>query len=132
METEVSRRVASARALRRRTTLAEDALWRHLRKDQLGVRFRRQHGIGPFVVDFCCLPLRLVVEVDGDIHDEDDVSEQDAWRTEYLQQGGFTVRRFRNDDVLHHPDRVIAAIRSSMTSRTPQGSPSPGPVAVEP
>lgn len=93
------------------------------------MRFRRQHGIGPFVVDFCCLPLRLVVEVDGDVHDEDDVSEQDAWRTEYLQQGGFTVRRFRNDDVLYHPDRVLAVIRTYLLTME---SPSPGSVADEP
>lgn len=114
MESRVSRRVASARDLRQRLTPAEAALWDRLRRQQLGVTFRRQHPVGPFVVDFCCLPARLVVELDGSIHDLDDVREQDAWRTGHLEARGFTVLRFPNDDVLSRPDTVIAAIRARL------------------
>ena len=77
-----ARKVAAARDVRQRQTPAETRLWAALRRNQLGVPFRRQHIIGPFVVDFCGLPARLVIEVDGDIHDQDDVRDQDAWRTE--------------------------------------------------
>ncbi len=64
------------------------------------------------MVDFCCVPAKLIVELDGSIHDLADVREQDAWRTEYLEERGFTVVRFANDDVLSHPETVIATIRN--------------------
>ncbi len=111
MDNPVSRRVAAARHLRRRQTSAEVALWARLRRQQLGVTFRRQHIVGPFVVDFCCQTARLIVELDGSIHDLDDVREQDAWRTEYLEARGFTVVRFVNEQVLSQPETVITAIR---------------------
>ena len=111
MDGTVSRRVASARDLRQRQTSAEAALWSRLRRQQLGVTFRRQHVIGPFVVDFCCLTARLIVELDGSIHDLENMREQDAWRTKYLEERGFTVIRFTNDDVLTQSEAVIAAIR---------------------
>ena len=112
MNTPVSRRVAAARDLRQRQTPAEAALWARLRRQQLGVVFRRQHIVGPFVVDFCCLPARLIVELDGSIHDLEDVREQDAWPTEYLQARGFTVVRFTNNDVLSQPETVITTIKA--------------------
>lgn len=115
MKIRVSQQVASARDLRQRLTPAESALWARLRRQQLGMTFRRQHAIGPFVVDFCCLPARLVVELDGAIHDLEDVREQDAWRTGYLEERGFTVVRFSNDDVLSCPDTVIATIRDRLS-----------------
>ena len=111
MDSTVSRRVAAARDLRQRQTPAEAALWDRLRRQQLGVTFRRQHVVGPFVVDFCCLPARLIVELDGSIHELSDIREQDAWRTEYLEERGFTVVRFTNDDVLSRLKTVIAASR---------------------
>ena len=114
MDSTVSRRVTAARDLRQRQTPSEAALWSRLRRQQLGVTFRRQHVVGPFVVDFCCLTARLVVELDGAIHDLEDVREQDAWRTEYLEERGFTVIRFTNDDVLSQPETVVAAIRGHL------------------
>jgi len=74
-------------------------LWRVLRDRQLsGLKFRRQHAIGPFVTDFCCSSCKLIVELDGAIHDHQ--GEQDQARTEYLQQLGYRVVRFRNEEVL--------------------------------
>ncbi len=86
-----------------------------VRRQQLGVTFRRQHIIGPFVVDFCCQPAQLIVELDGSVHDLDDEREQDAWRTEYLKERGFTVVRFTNDDVLSRPETVVTTIRNLLT-----------------
>ncbi len=115
MDSTVSRRVAAARNLRRRQTPAEAALWARVRRQQLGVTFRRQHIVGPFVVDFCCQPAQLIVELDGSVHDLDDVREQDAWRTGYLEERGFIVARFTNDDVLSRPETVVTAIRNLLT-----------------
>lgn len=102
--------VPAARQLRREQTPAEAALWRLLRGDRLGLPFRRQHVIGRFVVDFCCPAARLVIELDGAVHDSDDAREQDAWREEQLQLLGYNVVRFRNDVVLQSPDLVIDKI----------------------
>ena len=119
MNTPVSRRVAAARDLRQRQTPAEVALWARLRRQQLGVVFRRQHIVGPFVVDFCCLLAKLIVELDGSIHDLADVREQDAWRTEYLEARGFTVVRFTNGQVLSQPDTVTTTIRALLIEQGP-------------
>lgn len=88
-----------SRQLRTRATPAEVALWRILRDRQLsGLKFRRQHAIGPFVTDFCCASIKLIVELDGAIHDQQ--MEQDQTRTEYLEQLGYRVVRFRNEEVM--------------------------------
>lgn len=114
MTKRTERKVAAARDLRQRQTPAETHLWSALRRNQLGVPFRRQHVIGPFIVDFCCLPVRLVIEVDGDVHERDDVRGQDAWRTEYLVSRGFTIMRCTNRDVLTHLDVVLGDIRLAL------------------
>ena len=121
VRTQATRRVAAARDLRRRMTPAELILWDYLRHDAPGLRFRRQHGIGPFVVDFCCLPRRLVVELDGDVHDRDDVQEQDAWRTSYLEARGFTVLRFPNEHILSQVETVLDQIRIAIDAATARG-----------
>jgi very-short-patch-repair endonuclease len=106
--------VPAARQLRREQTLAEAALWRLLRGDRLGLPFRRQHVIGRFVVDFCCPAARLVIELDGAVHDADEVRTQDAWREEQLRALGYDVIRFWNDGVLQSPDLVIEAILAAV------------------
>ena len=106
--------VPAARQLRREQTPAEAALWRRLRGDRLGVSFRRQHVIGRFVVDFCCPAARLVIELDGAVHDADDVRVQDAWREEQLHALGYDVIRFRNDVVLNTPELAIETILAAI------------------
>lgn len=106
--------VTAARALRRRQTPAEATLWDRLRGHQLGYAFRRQHIIAGFVVDFCCPARCLVVELDGAVHDDGDQQRQDTWRTGELTRHGYTVIRFRNDDVLATPDLVIARILAAL------------------
>jgi len=97
-----------ARELRAAMTDAERALWRCLRMRQLdGHRFRRQHPVGPYVVDFACLPSRLVVEVDGGQHSD---SVDDRHRDAFLRGCGFRVLRFWNNEVLGEPDAVCEVI----------------------
>ena len=99
----------SARQLRQTMTPAERVLWPALRRHQLtGLHFRRQHPIGPFILDFYCAAHKLVIEVDGGIHNEQ--IEQDTYRTEHLNAYGYRVLRFRNEDVLTDLTSVLARI----------------------
>lgn len=98
-----------ARQMRHEPTQAEDKLWQRLRRKGLsGYKFRRQHPIDRFIVDFFCAEARLVVEVDGSIHDY--TQEEDALRTEYLESLGLRVLRFTNGEVLQQTDGVIERI----------------------
>jgi very-short-patch-repair endonuclease len=101
-----------ARGLRREMTEAEEVLWRALRGRGVGaLRFRRQHPVGRFVLDFYCPAAKLCVEVDGDIHDEQE--ERDEARTAALATGGYRVLRFRNEEVLNDLPSVIARIEAA-------------------
>jgi very-short-patch-repair endonuclease len=98
-----------AREMRAVPTAAEDALWQRLRNRGVGgMKFRRQHAIERFVVDFYCSEARLVVEVDGEIHEY--TREQDAARQEFLEQQGLRVLRFSNADVRTNIDAVLSKI----------------------
>ncbi len=99
---------AYARELRRNQTPAEAKLWERLRNQQLGAIFRRQQAIGNFVVDFCCLPAKLIIEVDGDSHTER--PNYDATRTRWLERNGWRVMRFTNAQVHEQLDEVMKAI----------------------
>jgi very-short-patch-repair endonuclease len=95
--------------MRSAMTEAELKLWNELRAHRLmGLSFRRQMPIGRFIVDFACPEHRLIVEVDGSHHADDAV--RDKMRTAYLQQQGWRVVRFWNDDVLHDVDSVCTNI----------------------
>jgi very-short-patch-repair endonuclease len=99
----------AVRQLRHDQTRAEDALWEYLRNRQIAnLKFRRQHAIDRFVVDFYCADASLVIEVDGSAHN--DSRAQDALRQDFLESMGLRVLRFPNDDVLNHIDDVIASI----------------------
>ena len=104
-----------ARENRRQPTPAEEQLWQALRGGQLGYRFRRQHAIENYLVDFVCLPAWLVVEVDGAIHQAPEAVEYDNGRTHALQECGFIVVRFTNEEVLHHLPQVLAKIDQHLT-----------------
>jgi primosomal protein N' (replication factor Y) len=105
-----------ARGLRKQMTDAELRLRFHLRRRQMaGFRFRKQHPIGPYVVDFICVEASLVIEVDGSEHLD---CARDAERDEWLRTQGFRLLRFWNDDVLLRTDRVLATILDSLSSST--------------
>ena len=100
---------AKSRQLRREATLPERIVWAVLRNGRLaGLKFRRQHPVGPFVVDFYCHEARLVVEIDGLSHE--DRLEADQRRTEYLNAAGLRVFRITNDDVLEDAEAVARGI----------------------
>jgi very-short-patch-repair endonuclease len=89
-----------ARAMRRKMTQAEVKLWSRIRGDQIGgLRFRRQHAIGPFIADFFCPAKRLIIEVDGDSHFEPEQGQYDKHRTSYFAELGLHELRFTNPDV---------------------------------
>ncbi len=98
-----------ARQMRHAPTDAENALWQLLRNRQVqGAKFRRQHAIERFIVDFICVEAKVVVEVDGAIHDYS--PQEDAIRQEFLESLGLLVLRFSNEDVLHHRAQVVDQI----------------------
>ena len=109
---------AGRRRLRRESTAAERRLWALLRDRKLdGWKFRRQHPVGPYVVDFACLEAGLVVELDGAIHHAQ--AEYDAARDAYLAACGFTVFRLPNALVLERLPEAIAAVRAALGPRPP-------------
>ncbi|MBM4260858.1 MAG: endonuclease domain-containing protein [Deltaproteobacteria bacterium] len=102
-----------ARKLRSATTDAEKKLWACLRANQLfGAKFRRQHPIGPFIADFCCVERALVVELDGGQHAGRLAEDRD--RTQFLERQGFRVLRFWNDEVLTNTTGVLERISDAL------------------
>ena len=106
-----------AQHLRKSMTDAERKLWRRLRGRQLGVKFRRQHPFESYILDFVCLEHRLVIEVDGSQHA--DAAVQDATRTAALEEAGFRVLRFWNNEVLAQTDAVVAVIAGELNPSPP-------------
>lgn len=96
----------------------EKRLWQILRKEQMGVKFRRQHGIGDYIVDFYCPELKLVIEVDGDSHYSEKARNNDNVRDEYMRSLGIITLRFNNDDVMKNIEGVHQQITRQLASRT--------------
>jgi very-short-patch-repair endonuclease len=96
-----------ARVLRRRLTDAETILWSRLRDGLGGVRFRRQHPIGPYIADFACVSSRLVIEIDGATHGSDQERAHDSRRGAYLCSRSWQIIRVTNDDVYRSLDAVL-------------------------
>ncbi|WBL41314.1 endonuclease domain-containing protein [Algoriphagus halophytocola] len=100
-----------ARELREQMTPAERVLWEKLRANRLnGLHFRRQHPISKFIVDFYCHKFQLVIELDGEIHQEKDQQQRDKGREEDLQNLGLHILRFSNQDILHETQLVLTTI----------------------
>lgn len=109
-------RTHRARALRHEATRAEHALWRGLRGRGLGgAKFRRQHPLDPFIVDFVCLARRLLVEVDGGQHAPELGGPDDRRRDAWLRAEGFRVLRVWNHEVLGNLDGVLQRIEEALT-----------------
>jgi very-short-patch-repair endonuclease len=107
-----------AKRLRKNSTDAERALWRILRSRQLGGhKFRRQQPLGPFIVDFVCLDARMVVEIDGGQHNEEEDIAYDQRRSQWLEKAGFRVMRFWNQEVLNELESVSDAISNALIAR---------------
>jgi very-short-patch-repair endonuclease len=114
-----------ARYLRQHMTEAEQRLWRHLRAHRLsGEKFRRQHPIGPYIVDFMHCGARVVIEADGGHHNGD---AGDAVRDAWLKNRGCTVLRFWNDEILQNTEAVLEVILMTVTRRAKATPPAPLP-----
>ncbi|HLA26492.1 MAG TPA: endonuclease domain-containing protein [Syntrophales bacterium] len=114
----VNRITTLGKALRKRPTDAEQLLWRHLRMKQMeGLKFRRQQPIDNYIVDFVCFDNRIIIEVDGGQHADE--NNKDRERDSYLQQFGFRVLRFWNNEVLQNTSEVLEIIREICLSHPP-------------
>ena len=114
----------NVRRMRANPTDAEQRLWHRLRRKQIvSARFRRQYPLGRYIVDFVCLPARLIIEVDGGQHSE---SEADVVRTEWLESQGYLVVRFWNNEVLSNIDGVVEQVleKARLRLETPPPTPS--------
>ena len=106
--------------LRRNMTLAERILWKKLKDRKIvKVKFRRQHPICFFIADFYCHELKLVIEVDGEGHNNLESKEYDLNRTAELNKYGIKVVRFNNNQVIHNIDKVIDQINQFISELTP-------------
>ena len=117
------RKTAFARHLRRTMTDVEREIWHHLRNRALmGRKFRRQHPIGPYVVDFICVEANLIIELDGGQHAD---NPNDLIRTQRLEALGWRVLRFWNSDIMSNADGVVEVILQALQAR-PSVTPSSG------
>jgi leucyl-tRNA synthetase len=102
--------------LRNNSTIAERMLWNHFKNKQLGVKFRRQYGIGYYIADFCCPRKKLVIEVEGGVHDSEEQIYYDRERKQTIEDLGFTVIRFNNEDVINNLRQVIRRIKREINA----------------
>ncbi len=106
-----------ARHLRKNMTPEESLLWSRIRKKQIhGHRFRRQHPIGPYIVDFICLEENLIIEIDGGQHNQP--SQEERYRADYLEKHGYQTLRFWNHEVRNELTAVLDTIARSLAGKT--------------
>jgi len=109
-----------AQSLRRNATEAERVLWERLRGRKLqGLKFLRQFPIGPFIADFCCRDRRLIVELDGEVHESDQQTARDAERDAFLKAQNYVILRFPNQRVLEDPESVLRDIAITVWKTPP-------------
>ncbi|MFN3316963.1 MAG: DUF559 domain-containing protein, partial [Raineya sp.] len=112
-------------------TQAEDILWNALSGKKLeGNKFRRQHIIGSYIADFVCLKENLVIEVDGLIHQLPENKVSDEVRTNWLNEQGFSVLRFKNEEIIHEIDKVLDTISHIINNSSPSGSGAAGKILL--
>ena len=105
--------VKRSRELRHKMTLSEKILWQFLRGSTFaGLRFRRQHPIGHYIVDFCCPSKKLVIELDGEYHEK--IKQEDKQREDFLREQGFHVLRFTNDHVFERIEWLLQRIADEL------------------
>lgn len=107
------------RKLRQNSTEAERLLWQRLRGKKLGVKFYRQFGLRCYIVDFCCRAKRLIIELDGEIHENNKTKECGQYKTEELESLGFTVLRFKNNEVFKNIEEILASIKNTLFQLSP-------------
>lgn len=120
-----------AKANRKNPTPAEELLWHQVRNRSIdGYKFRRQHPVSGFIPDFVCLDAKLIIEVDGAYHNDEQLKNYDAARTQWLQEYNYALLRFTNEEVMSDIDAVVKKIKESLSENVKQlkkseaGSPS--------
>ena len=104
-----------ANSLRNNLTASEKYLWNELKNNKIkGYRFKSQHPVSRFIVDFYCHKAKLVIEIDGSIHNEQDIIERDEGRTSELEEFGLKVIRFTNEQVIGNIENVISEIKTHL------------------
>lgn len=102
--------------LRNNSTGAEILLWTYLKQSQLkGINFRRQQSIGNYIVDFYCSEKKLAIELDGDLHFDEEVQKYDRERTNFINKLGIKVLRFENQEVLYNLENVMRSIEDEVS-----------------
>lgn len=101
-----------AKSLRQQSTDTEKELWYYLRANRLGFKFKRQYPIGTYIVDFICIEKRIIIELDGSQHFDN--QQYDKERTAWLQARGFKVLRFWNNDVVRQTASIIEVISQAL------------------
>jgi len=115
-----SRTLRAAAILRKNMTKAELILWKKLKERKtFKTKFRRQHPVDIFIVDFYCHEYKLAIEIDGEIHNNEESNEYDLSRTAELKKFGIRVIRFSNDEVIYRIDHVISQILEMITELIP-------------
>jgi len=111
----------NAKALRKNMTDAEQILWGYLKAKPNGFKFRRQHPLGIYIADFYCHKLKLVIELDGSVHDNEEVKKNDALRQKLIEEDGLNVIRFTNKEVMNIIQKVLALLEQKYNEQPIQG-----------
>jgi cyclase len=106
-----------AKGLRKNMTESEKILWFHLKQSPEGFKFRRQHPLGIYIADFYCHKAKLVIELDGNVHDDADVKNNDEIRQRSIEEGGIRVVRFNNERVYKELETVLQEIKSHLITQ---------------
>ena len=101
----------NAKELRKNMTDVEKIMWGYLKSRPNGFKFRRQHPLGIYIADFYCHKLKLVIELDGSIHDNEDVKLNDNVRQKLIELDGLSVIRFKNEEILNNIEHVLKIIK---------------------
>lgn len=104
------------RELRQKATPQEKLLWEKLRNQKLGFRFKRQYSIGGYILDFYCAKKKLIVELDGEIHNTKEAKEYDGVRDKFFRELGYIILRFWNGEVESNVEKVLERIKSYLPS----------------
>jgi very-short-patch-repair endonuclease len=107
------------RDLRRRSTKEEEILWSNIRGNKLGYKFKRQHSIGGYILDFYCSECKLIIEIDGVSHNTKEAREYDKIRDTYFKELGYTTIRFLNMEVKNEIEKVLLKIKYYLVFPSP-------------
>jgi cyclase len=112
----------NAKSLRKNMTDAEKILWGYLKAKPNGYKFRRQHPLGIYIADFYCHKLKLVIEINGSIHNNEDVKQNDAIRQKLIEEDGLTVIRFRNEEVINNIPNILKQLEQKYNEFESKGN----------